>query len=87
MRRKTGAAGAWPLPCLGKGGAAMAHTAYLLACAGMNFYAGYTPDITRRVLLHETGRGAKYTRRTGRCALCTQRNMPPKARPCAVRRR
>ena len=40
----------------------MAHTAYLLACAGMNFYAGYTPDITRRVLLHETGRGAKYTR-------------------------
>ena len=39
----------------------MAHTAYLLACAGMNFYAGYTPDITRRVLLHETGRGAKYT--------------------------
>ena len=37
----------------------MAHTAYLLACAGMNFYAGYTPDITRRVLLHETGRGAK----------------------------
>ena len=77
MRRKTGAAGAWPLPCLGKGGAAMAHTAYLLACAGMNFYAGYTPNITRRVLLHETGRGA----------LCTQRNMPPKARPCAVRRR
>ena len=34
----------------------MAHTAYLLACAGMNFYAGYTPDITRRVFLHETGR-------------------------------
>ena len=40
----------------------MAHTAYLLACAGMNFYAGYTPDITRRVFLHETGRGARYTR-------------------------
>ena len=42
--------------------APMAHTAYLLACAGMNFYAGYTPDITRRVFLHETGRGARYTR-------------------------
>ena len=59
----------------------MAHTAYLLACAGMNFYAGYTPDITRRVFLHETGRGA------GLCALCIQRNMPQKARPCAGRRR
>ena len=58
----------------------MAHTAYLLACAGMNFYAGYTPDITRRVFLHETAR-------TGLCALCIQRNMPQKARPCAGRRR
>ncbi len=28
----------------------------------MNFYAGYTPDITRRIFLHQTGRGAKYTR-------------------------
>lgn len=43
----------------------MRHTAYLLACAGMNFYAGYTPDITRRVFLHQTGRGAKYTRSHG----------------------
>jgi putative endonuclease len=35
---------------------------YLLRCADGTFYAGYTPDLEKRIGLHNRGRGAKYTR-------------------------
>ena len=35
---------------------------YILECSDGTYYTGYTPDIERRVELHNKGRGAKYTR-------------------------
>lgn len=35
---------------------------YILECADKSYYTGYTPDIKRRVDLHNEGKGAKYTR-------------------------
>lgn len=39
----------------------MKYFAYFLRCADGSLYAGYTTDIERRVLEHNTGTGAKYT--------------------------
>jgi putative endonuclease len=38
------------------------HTFYVLECGDGSYYAGYTNDLTRRVNVHNTGKGAKYTR-------------------------
>lgn len=35
---------------------------YILKCADRTFYIGTAKDITRRVAVHNTGKGAKYTR-------------------------
>lgn len=35
---------------------------YIVECNDGTYYTGYTPDIERRVKLHNAGRGAKYTR-------------------------
>jgi len=35
---------------------------YLLRCADGTLYAGYTNDVERRLEMHNSGRGAKYTR-------------------------
>ena len=35
---------------------------YILRCRGGTFYTGYTPDLERRLELHNSGHGAKYTR-------------------------
>ncbi|MCK9432717.1 MAG: GIY-YIG nuclease family protein [Candidatus Omnitrophica bacterium] len=35
---------------------------YILECSDGTYYTGYTPDLKRRVELHNKGRGAKYTR-------------------------
>ena len=36
--------------------------AYILECSDKTYYTGYTPDIEKRIELHNAGRGAKYTR-------------------------
>lgn len=36
--------------------------AYMLRCADGTLYSGYTTDPRRRTALHNSGRGAKYTR-------------------------
>jgi putative endonuclease len=36
--------------------------AYLLRCSDGTLYAGWTPDLDRRIQVHNAGRGAKYTR-------------------------
>jgi len=38
---------------------------YVLECADHSFYAGYTNNVDRRVDVHNTGKGAKYTRARG----------------------
>ena len=35
---------------------------YILECGNGSYYAGYTPDLNKRVKLHNQGKGAKYTR-------------------------
>jgi len=41
------------------------HYFYVLECADHSFYAGYTNNVDRRVNVHNTGKGAKYTRARG----------------------
>jgi len=36
--------------------------AYMVECCDGTYYTGYTPDIEKRIALHNIGRGAKYTR-------------------------
>lgn len=40
----------------------MAYFVYILRCADGTLYTGTTDDIARRVRVHNTGLGAKYTR-------------------------
>jgi len=35
---------------------------YIVQCQDSTYYTGYTPDIKRRIKLHNAGKGAKYTR-------------------------
>ncbi len=35
---------------------------YILLCADGSFYTGYTKNIDARTRLHESGKGARYTR-------------------------
>lgn len=41
------------------------HTVYILKCNDDSLYTGYTNNLKRRIHLHETGKGAKYTRGRG----------------------
>ncbi|GGB51029.1 GIY-YIG nuclease family protein [Virgibacillus dakarensis] len=41
------------------------HVVYILKCKDGTLYTGYTNDLKRRLRLHETGKGAKYTRGRG----------------------
>ena len=38
------------------------HYFYVLECADGSYYAGYTNNIDKRLLTHNEGKGAKYTR-------------------------
>lgn len=38
---------------------------YILRCADNTYYTGWTNDIAARVLAHNSGKGAKYTRTRG----------------------
>ncbi len=38
---------------------------YILECRDGTYYTGFTGDLGRRVELHNTGKGAKYTRCRG----------------------
>lgn len=35
---------------------------YIVECQDGTYYTGYTPDIKRRIKLHNDGRGSKYTK-------------------------
>ena len=35
---------------------------YILRCADDTVYCGWTTDLTKRLVAHNSGRGAKYTR-------------------------
>ena len=46
------------------------HFVYLLRCADDSLYTGYTTDIERRLMEHNDGEGAKYTRGRTPVTLC-----------------
>jgi putative endonuclease len=35
---------------------------YILECKDDTYYTGYTPNLEKRIELHNSGKGAKYTR-------------------------
>ena len=40
-------------------------TVYIIKCGNGNLYTGITKDLKRRLIEHNSGRGAKYTRAFG----------------------
>ena len=40
----------------------MAYYVYMLRCGDGSLYTGSTGDVSRRVKVHQSGKGAKYTR-------------------------
>lgn len=38
------------------------HYVYILRCADGSLYTGWTTNLTERVAVHNSGKGAKYTR-------------------------
>lgn len=45
---------------------------YILQCGDGTLYTGATDNIPRRLAMHQSGRGAKYTRGRGPLTLCYQ---------------
>ena len=41
------------------------HIVYILECKDGTLYTGYTNDLDHRLTMHESGKGAKYTRGRG----------------------
>lgn len=41
------------------------HFVYILKCKDSSFYTGYTTDLKKRLSMHDSGKGAKYTRGRG----------------------
>ncbi|WP_047986278.1 GIY-YIG nuclease family protein [Ornithinibacillus californiensis] len=41
------------------------HIVYILKCGDGSLYTGYTNDLENRLNVHESGKGAKYTRGRG----------------------
>lgn len=41
------------------------HFVYILKCKDNTLYTGYTINVTKRLEVHESGKGAKYTRGRG----------------------
>lgn len=40
----------------------MQHYVYIAECGDGSYYTGYTTDLEKRALMHNRGKGAKYTR-------------------------
>ncbi|MEK7546463.1 MAG: GIY-YIG nuclease family protein [Patescibacteria group bacterium] len=56
---------------------------YILKCADGTLYAGATNDVVRRVVAHDAGKGAKYTR--GRCPVALVWKRRVKDRSAALK--
>ncbi len=57
---------------------------YMLRCGDGSLYTGCTNDLYRRLKVHQSGRGAKYTRSRRPVALVYQEELPD--RSAALRR-
>lgn len=63
---------------------------YLLRCADGTLYTGFTNDLARRLVAHNAGRGAKYTRGRRPVELVYWESFSNKSsalrRECAIKR-
>ena len=62
----------------------MAYYVYILRCGDGSLYTGYTDDVERRLSVHQSGKGAKYTRSRLPVELAYQEELPDKS--AALRR-
>ena len=63
---------------------------YILECADKTLYTGITPDPERRLLQHNAGKGAKYTKGRRPVRLVYKEDTPGKSeaarRECAIKK-
>ena len=63
---------------------------YMLRCRDGSLYTGYTDDVSRRLSVHNSGNGAKYTRSRLPVTLVYQEELPDKSaalkREAAIKR-
>ena len=52
---------------------------YMLRCRDNSLYTGYTDDPERRLMVHNAGKGAKYTRSRLPVTLAYQEQCPDKS--------
>ena len=52
---------------------------YMLRCRDGSLYTGYTDDVQRRLHVHNSGKGAKYTRSRLPVILVYQEELPDKS--------
>ena len=52
---------------------------YMLRCGDGSLYTGITDDVQRRLAVHRSGKGAKYTRGRGPLALVYQERCETKS--------
>ena len=52
---------------------------YMLRCGDGSLYTGITDDVLRRLEVHRSGKGAKYTRGRGPLELVYQEEVPDKS--------
>lgn len=62
----------------------MAWFVYMLRCGDGSLYTGYTDDVARRLAVHQSGKGGKYTRSHLPVELVYQEELPDKS--AALRR-
>lgn len=62
----------------------MAWYVYMLRCGDGSLYTGYTDNVERRLAVHQSGKGAKYTRGRLPVTLAYQEELPDKS--AALRR-
>jgi len=53
---------------------------YVVRCADGTLYTGIARNVSARIALHETGKGARYTRGRGPLELCAVRRCADKGR-------
>ncbi len=68
----------------------MAAFVYMLRCKDGSLYTGWTNDLEHRLAMHNSGRGAKYTRGRGPLKLVYSEELPDKEaalrRECAIKK-
>lgn len=67
-----------------RGGEELSWFVYMLRCGDGTLYTGITDDVERRLAVHRSGKGAKYTRGRGPLELVYQEEQPDKS--AALRR-